>query len=131
MRSQRPRNSAEMRSANSWGVQLGGLGGALDLLAVLVGAGEEPGVNAQRPLAARNGVGDHRGVGVADVRARVDVIDGGGEVELVRHRRRISEKQAKDELKTTEERGNALFILKEAMGWSWAHVSRSSWRRRG
>ena len=68
----------------------GGLGGALDLLAVFVGAGEEPGVVAERAVAARDDVADDRGVGVADVGARVDVIDRRGDVVLVgfglRHR---------------------------------------------
>jgi len=62
---------------------VGGLGGALDFLTVLVGAGEEPRVNAEGTFAAGNGVGDDGGVGVADVRARVDVINRGGEVELL------------------------------------------------
>ena len=66
----------------------GGGGGALDLLAVLVGAGEEEGVVAEQAVAAGDDVGGDGGVGVADVRARVDVVDRGGEVELflcVRH----------------------------------------------
>jgi hypothetical protein len=60
----------------------GGGGAALDLLAVLVGAGEEEGVVAEQAVAAGDDVGDDGGVGVADVRARVDVVDRGGEVEL-------------------------------------------------
>ena len=79
-RSQRPRNSAEMAVANSCGVQPGELGGALDLLAVLVGAGEEPRVDAKGSLAARDGIADDGGVGVAQVRTRIDVIDGRGEI---------------------------------------------------
>ena len=53
----------------------GGGGGALDLLAVLVGAGEEEGVVAEQAVAAGDDVGRDGGVGVADVRARVDVVD--------------------------------------------------------
>ena len=56
------------------------LGGALDLLAVLVGAGEEPGVDAQRPFAPRDGVADDGRVGVAQVRPRIHVVDGRGQV---------------------------------------------------
>ena len=60
----------------------GGGGGALDLLAVLVGAGQEEGVVAQQAVAAGDDVGRDGGVGVADVRARVDVVDRRREVEL-------------------------------------------------
>ncbi len=77
----------ETSSANCCGRDAGGGGAALDLLAVLVGAGEEVGVVAQQAVAAGEDVGDDGGVGVADVGARVDVVDGGGEVELFRHDR--------------------------------------------
>jgi hypothetical protein len=50
---------------------------------VLVGAGEEEGVVAEQAVAARDDVGDDGGVGVADVGARVDVVDRRGEVELL------------------------------------------------
>ena len=60
----------------------GSVGRALDLLPVLVGAGEEPGVHAHHALAARDGIAHDGGVGVADVRPRVDVVDGRGDVEL-------------------------------------------------
>jgi hypothetical protein len=60
----------------------GGSGGALDLLAVLVSAGEEEGVVAEQAVAAADDVGGDGGVSVADVRARVDVVNGGREVEL-------------------------------------------------
>ena len=63
------------------GRDAGGGGGALDLLAVLVGAGEEEGVVAEQAVAAREDVRDDGGVRVADVGARVDVIDRGGDVE--------------------------------------------------
>ena len=56
---------------------------ALNLLAVLVGAGEEVGVVAEEAVAAGDGVGHKGGVGVADVRARVDVVDRRGEIELL------------------------------------------------
>ncbi len=76
------------------GRDAGGGGGALDLLAVLVGAGEEEGVVPQEAVAAGEDVGDDGGVGVADVGARVDVVDRGGDVELFgfwgRHRVRVS-----------------------------------------
>ncbi len=87
MRSHRARNWAATSSVNCCGLQSGLLGGALDLLAVLVGAGEEQGVDAEGALAACDDVGNHRGVGGSDVRARVDVIDRGGEVELIGHAR--------------------------------------------
>ena len=67
------------------GGDAGGGGAALDLLAVLVSAGEEPGVVTQEAVTAREDVGHDGGVGVADVGARVDVIDRGGEVELFCH----------------------------------------------
>ena len=60
----------------------GGGGRALDLLAVLVGAGEEERVATQRPLTARNGVADHGRVGVPDVRASIHVVDRSRDVEL-------------------------------------------------
>ncbi len=55
-------------------------GGALDFLAVLVGAGGEDGVVALHALEALDGVGGDGGVGVADVRRGVDVVDRSGEV---------------------------------------------------
>ena len=59
----------------------GQLGGALDLLPVLVGAGKEPGIDAQGALAPRNGVAHDGRVGVAQVRPRIHVVDGRGEIE--------------------------------------------------
>jgi hypothetical protein len=55
----------------------------LDLLTVFVGAGEEPGVVAEQAIAARKNVADDRRVGVADVGARVDVINRRGDVIFV------------------------------------------------
>ena len=49
------------------GGDAGGLGLLLDLLAVLVGAGEEHHVIALQPLVAGDHVGGHGAVGVADV----------------------------------------------------------------
>src|SRR5208283_1710450 len=60
----------------------GSCGRALDLLPVLVGASEEPGVHAHHALAACNGVAYHRGVSVADMRPRVHVVDGRRDVKL-------------------------------------------------
>ena len=62
-----------------------GLGGALDFLAVLVGARKEPGVVAEHTMAAGDGVTGNGSVGVANVRARVDVIDWSRDVELLGH----------------------------------------------
>ena len=61
----------------------GQLGGALDLLPVLVGAGEEPGLDAQGALAPRDRVAHDGRVGVAQVRPRIHVVDGRGEVKTV------------------------------------------------
>ena len=58
----------------------GGCGGALDLLAVLIGAGGEHNVVTLHALPALNGIGGDGGVGVADVRRGVHVIDRSGEV---------------------------------------------------
>ncbi len=55
----------------------------LDLLAVLVGACQEEGVVPQQAMAARDNVSRDRRIGVADVRARVDVVDRGGQIELL------------------------------------------------
>src|SRR5262249_31771765 len=59
-----------------------GLGsGGGDVVPVLVGAGEEPHAVATQPVIARHGVGDDGGVSVAQMGARVHVVDGRGEVE--------------------------------------------------
>ena len=55
--------------------------GLLDLLAVLVGAGEEIDVVAVEPHEAGDGVGRDRLVGVADMRRAVRVGNRGGDVE--------------------------------------------------
>ena len=73
-------------------ISLGGnalfLGLALDLLAVLVRAGQKIGIVALHFLKARHGVGRHGGVGVTDVHVAAGIIDGGGDVIgfLFRHR---------------------------------------------
>ena len=93
MRSQRLREGGGDLVGELLGRDAGGGGGALDFLAVLVGAGEEEGVVAEEAVAAGEDVRDDGRVGVADVRARVDVVDRGGEVELlglVWHRVRFS-----------------------------------------
>src|SRR5690606_37166871 len=58
-----------------------GLGGALNFESMLVGAGEEERLVTQQAVPAGDGVGHDRGVGVADVRGVVDVVDGGRHVE--------------------------------------------------
>ena len=55
----------------------------LDLLAVLVGAGEEKHVAALQPFIAGHGVGGHGTVGVADVELIRGVIDGRGDIKCV------------------------------------------------
>ena len=58
--------------------RLGGL--VLDLLAVLVGAGEEHHVVTGQALIPGQGIGGHGTVGVADVQLVAGVIDGGGDI---------------------------------------------------
>ncbi len=56
------------------------LGLVLNLLAVLIGAGEEHHVVALEPLEPSHGVGCHGAVGVADVQLGGRVINGGGNI---------------------------------------------------
>ncbi len=51
------------------------IGGLLDLLAVFVGAGQEPGRGAEKAVIAGEHVGQNGGVRVADVRLVVHIID--------------------------------------------------------
>ena len=61
-----------------------GIGGLiLDLLAVLVGAGQEHDVIALHPLEAGQRVAGHGGVAVADVQLVAGVVDGGGDVKCL------------------------------------------------
>ena len=62
-------------------VEAVGSGGLCDLLAVLVHAGEELDVVAGGAAVARLDVAEHRAVRGAQMRRRVDVVDGGGDVE--------------------------------------------------
>ena len=62
------------------GGDAGLLGLVLDLLAVLVGAGEEHDVIALQPLIAGHGVGGHGAVGVADVQLVAGIVDRGGDI---------------------------------------------------
>src|SRR5690606_31602551 len=52
----------------------------LEVEAVLVGAREEPGVVTPQAVVSRQGVGGHRGVGVADVELVVGIVDRGRHV---------------------------------------------------
>ena len=65
------------------GRDAGGPGFLLNLLAVLVGAGEEHHVVALETLVAGHGVGGHGTVGVADVKLVRGVVDGGGDIEFL------------------------------------------------
>jgi hypothetical protein len=65
------------------------LGGPLDLEAVLVGAGEEDDIVTPQPPPASQRVGGERGVGVADVRRVVDVVDRRRQIERLGHRATI------------------------------------------
>jgi len=58
-------------------------GGLQDLVAVFVCAGLKAGLLPQEAVKASQGIGHHRGIGMADVRFGVDVINGRGDV--VRH----------------------------------------------
>ena len=58
----------------------------LDLLAVLIDAGEEENLLAFQAMIARNDVGQNFLVGMADVGRAVGVIDRGCDVERFRHR---------------------------------------------
>ena len=58
------------------------LRGGLDLLSVLVRPREESHIIALHTLVAAHDVAGYRRVGVADVGNVVDVIDGGGDVEI-------------------------------------------------
>ena len=70
-----------MASAEFLGRFAGALGGALHVHAVLVGAGGEHGMDSPACALKRlQQVGHDGGVGVADVRRGIDVIDRGGEV---------------------------------------------------
>ena len=64
------------------GLHPGGRGLVLDLLAVLVGAGQEHHVVPLLALEAGQRVTGHGGVAVADVQLVAGVVDGGGDVEL-------------------------------------------------
>ena len=55
----------------------------LNLLAVLVGAGEEHDVLAPETVVAGQGVGGHGAVGVADMELVGGIVDGGGDIELL------------------------------------------------
>ena len=55
--------------------------GLLDLLAVLIQAGQEEDVVAHQAAVSCEGVGRHRGIRGPEVRDGVHVVDGGGEVE--------------------------------------------------
>ena len=61
------------------------LGCALDLLPMFVGAGQEPRVVAQHAVAAGDRVAGKRGVSMADVRTRIDVVDRGRDVKVFVH----------------------------------------------
>src|SRR5215469_4674817 len=57
----------------------------LNFLAVLVGAGEEISVRSEHALAARYGVTCDGGIGVTNVRPRVDIVNRSRDVELFAH----------------------------------------------
>ena len=66
---------AEMTSRELLRRFAGGLRGALHLLAVLVGAGEHHGIVPLHALEARDGLGGHGGVRVADVGRGIHVVE--------------------------------------------------------
>ena len=79
-RSCTPRGPSTILSTILLGGDAGGLGLVLDLLAVLVGAGEEHDIIALQSLVAGHGVGGHGAVGVADVQLVRRVVDGRGDI---------------------------------------------------
>ena len=85
MRSQRFAEVGHHLVGQGLGRDAPGRGGLLDLLAVLVGAGEEIHLLAHHPPVPRDHVRQHGGVGVADVGLVVHVVDGGGDVEASGH----------------------------------------------
>ena len=64
-----------------------GFGGALNLLSVLIGAGEEPRIEAHCSLTPGDRVARDGRIRMPNVRAGVDVINRGRDVELFRHNR--------------------------------------------
>ncbi len=58
---------------------------SLDLLSVLIGACQEPGVVAQHAMPASDRIAGNRRVGVSNVRTRIHVVDWGRDVELLAH----------------------------------------------
>src|SRR5262249_36587066 len=61
------------------------LGGALDLLPMFVGAGEEIRVLPQHALPTRHRVTSNRRIGMTDVRPRIHVVNRGRDVKLLAH----------------------------------------------
>ena len=80
IRSTMARKRGTLRSTSSRAVMPSLRRGLLDLLAVLVGAGQEEHVVAVEPLEARDGVGRDHLIGVADMRHAVRIGDRGGDV---------------------------------------------------
>jgi len=58
-------------------------GGTLDLLAVLIGPGEKKYLIAHQAMRPRHGIGDHRRIGVPEMRLRIDVVNRCGDVEAI------------------------------------------------
>src|SRR4029077_3445605 len=77
-------------SGNLIGVLLrsfaGSLRGALDLLAVLIGASQEERVGAQQSLPPRNRIAGDRSVGMADMWPRVHIVNRSHDIELSSHK---------------------------------------------
>ena len=78
----RPRSPSTMLSTNSLGVTPASLGLGLDLLAVLVRAGEEHDVLAPQAVIPGQRVRGHRTVGVADVELVRGIVDGRCDIEF-------------------------------------------------
>jgi hypothetical protein len=57
----------------------------LDLLSVLIDAGQKENVFAFEPMIARNHIGQHFFVSVANMRRRIGIIDRRGDEECFRH----------------------------------------------
>jgi hypothetical protein len=65
------------------GVHTGALRSLNDLVSVLIRSGEKEGLAAQQPMKSVHDVRDDGGIGVTNVGFCVDIVDWGGDVEMI------------------------------------------------
>src|ERR1019366_5215110 len=94
------------------------LGCTLDLLTVFVGAGQEPGVITQHAVPPSDRVAGNRGVGVSDVRTRIDVVDRGRDVKLFTHDFGCAAANVETRLAASPETGQAPSLRAEELAAS-------------